>query len=199
MDPLIGRLLAGSPELRDDWDREVATAARRGKGGDMTEAAALAWATLAALQAGRDCQKLFVDLDEILRDAPVEDWLLIDVYLEDLMMAMNNAEFEDLLTRIGPVTRREIDEILAPVGALMRVAPNMPDLISHIGPATIASDAPGQIQPGSGVEIVGIKIGQDGTHGEGIGPSGRYEVKFANGSTADVEERFVNRPPKSTK
>src|SRR5437773_437881 len=70
MDPLIGRLLAGSPELRDDWDREVAKEARRGKAGDMTEAAALAWATLTALQAGRDCQKLFVDLDEILRESP---------------------------------------------------------------------------------------------------------------------------------
>ena len=198
MDPLIGRLLAGSPELQADWDAELAKEARAGHSGDMSEAAALAWATQTALRAGHDCQKLFSDLDEILKDAPLEDCVLTDVFLEDLLMAMEDAEFEVLMKRVGAVTRREIEQILAPMGAMMRVAPNLPDLIFHLGPAIVTADAPPAARPGSAVEITGIKFGPDGTHGQGIGPSGRYEVKFGDGSTADIEERFVERSPKSS-
>ena len=59
---------------------------------------------------------------------------------------------------------------------------------------SFAVGAPPEVRPGSAVEIIGISIGPGGTGGRGIGPDGRYTVKFGDGSTTDVEERFVERP-----
>ena len=202
MDPVIERLLAGSLELRKDFDRTLAKERATNRGGDVwLQGSALAAALLLGLRAGRDFQNLFNEADEILTTGTPDDWETVEAVLDSFvtpgsfadMTPLGDAEFEGFLARVGPATRRMIRDMLAPIGSTMRAAPNLPDLISDLGPARIALGAPPEVRPGSAVEVVGISIGPGGTGGRGIGPDGRYTVQFGDGSTTDVEERFVER------
>jgi len=202
MDPVIDRLLAGSLELRKDFDRRLAKERATNRAADVwRQASALAAALLMGLRAGRDCQNLFDEADEILTTGTPDEWETVEAVLHDFvtpyafadMTPLGGAEFEDFLARVGPATRRMIRDMLAPIESTMRAAPNLPDLISDLGPARIALGAPPEVRPGSAVEVIGVSIGPGGTGGRGIGPNGRYTVKFGDGSTTDVEERFVER------
>jgi hypothetical protein len=202
MDPVIERLLAGSPELRKDFDSRLAKERATNRGDDLwLQGSALAAALLMGLRAGRDFQNLFNEADEILTAGTPDDWETVEAVLDSFVTPyafaditpLANSEFEDFVARVGPATRRMIDDMLAPIGSVMRAAPNLPDLISDLGPAKIALGAPPEVRPGSAVEVIGLSIGPGGTGGRGIGPNGRYTVKFGDGSTTDVEERFVER------
>jgi hypothetical protein len=202
MDPVIERLLAGSLELRKDFDSRLTKERATNRGSDVwLQGSALAAALLMGLRAGGDFQNLFNEADAILTTGTPDDWETVEAVLDSFvtpgsfadMTPLADAEFEDFLARVGPATRRLIGDMLAPIGSMMRAAPNLPDLISDLGPARIALGAPPEIRPGSAVDVIGISIGPGGTGGRGIGPNGRYTVKFGDGSTTDVEERFVER------
>jgi len=70
----------------------------------------------------------------------------------------------------------------------------MPELISHLAPARIVPARHRISGRAMSPRSCGIKLGRDGTHGKGIGPNLPYEVKFGDGTTKDLKERFVGRP-----
>ena len=203
MNPIIDRLLACSPELREDFDRWLAKERSTNRAADMwRQASALASALLLGFRAGHECQALLDEADEILTTGTPDEWDIVEAIVDPFvtpyafagLTPLGDHEFEHFCARVGPATRRLIDDMFAPIGSMMRAAPNLPELISDLGPARIAVGAPAEVRPGSAVEIIGVSIGPGGTGGRGIGPDGRYTVKFGDGSTTDVEERFVERP-----
>ncbi len=122
-----------------------------------------------------------------------DDGETLAAFLDFLMLPMETEEFEDVLARVAPASRQRISGMLTPIGSTMSAAPNLPDLVSHLGPARIAQGAPPEVRPGTVADVVGTSIVPGGTGGREIGPNGRYTVKVDDGSTTDVEERFVER------